>query len=84
MKRWKRIRTRQVLVEADMNDEQRERNHTMVGLQNGNPNVIDNVLGREEFRYWNHLNDRGEHRRLHDALIRAVNEMYRREHDNND
>lgn len=54
----------------ESDDEPPARNQAVVGLRHGNPNVVQNILGRNDFGYWKHLNDRVEHQRLHNALIR--------------
>ena len=63
-----------------LNDEPPERNQAVVGLRHGNPNVVQNMLGRDEFGYWNHLYNRAEHQCLHNSLIRFVSDNGRRDH----
>jgi hypothetical protein len=59
-------------------DEVPARQHMVIGLRNGNPNVAQNMLGRDDFGNWNHLHNHAEHQCLHDALIRHVSNNFRR------
>ena len=67
-------------VVPELNNEEPVENHAVIGLRNGNPIVIENMLGRDALSSWDILNNRAEHQRVHNALMRFVSENRRREY----